>query len=1040
MIVRGIVERPSGSAPPAPPSLPKTSVTGFPQARHRSLASSKTDALARHGENDSSTRASSRLYEPATALDYTSIPSSGLDPAASDVTRREIEAENEARIQAMTAEEREQEAQELIERFGPGLVDIMRRRRDERQAATASTLESRPTPMTRSQTESSAPHGSGSLDRLAEIRAELPGVSVESHKLAWLQDPSPSDDKSIRFDLSGGVLTSEELQSLPTSHGLHHHGDSPELAGYTIQNILTLCRSSILGQRTKMLHLLGTIISRWKRCEEEAMTKTFTDAQVVQKAVDMAVEIVGNTPRAIGLTVAGIDLLCHCQMDNTSLDMDTRPTAQPVIAWELVLPGAQRLLAEDSGIPQASLDRLMNCLQFAAMQSSETAELICTILPEVVRYQVLARPWPINPKYPPSTQAIALVTGLIESARNCAVSIAQTDLPVSVLRFLIPSTWPDDSAPIICKEALQLLFSLARYGLGAEVVRTSMEIFDTLGMATRADPEASAIYFKLLAAWLTCAIDPHRTTPEHSLTWAQVSSMGWVDAALKYIGDSGPWTSSALEAALELIISWILGLAVNSPDKGVVEKRALAQTLRNLTLPIETEPILSRLVQLDLLLTVSDIDGILHPQRRQDLISRLDSTSPVALQYYLLYLGAAHSLIDKDEQASLMLRLFPRFSAGEEHLALDLLDELLKGDVSRSLDGQSHPDLEILRPLLQYAILPSADSVIGPSPPVHTYLKATTSLLRPATPGPGLPLPADWLFSPLGELLRSATSNALAQTPPDWNPSETEIVRAVLFLGQCQVQFGSPSRSQLLFNLMKVFMLENEQHSGTSDGDVFRDDVVSSRISALLLKIITPETSMDRNVNLESVSKAFLGDDTPFYQFYTDYLSLFEAISYSDTSFAQTIMAPLAMSYPTDYRRLLWLDHPPVPRIIHLKISQTPLEHGSFSDYLRPYEKDRDLLNAYAQQLARGWITRERNQLLWTIASSHLSHALWTEQDTNLLKSIGDTSGKTLADLAGVDVQLNGAISTISVNLEKRLDCIRRVCGDNVLAKVKALL
>jgi hypothetical protein len=43
-------------------------------------------------------------------------------------------------------------------------------------------------------------------------------------------------------------LTEEELINIPTSEGLHHHGDNPDLAGYTLDEIIHLLHSTVVGQ------------------------------------------------------------------------------------------------------------------------------------------------------------------------------------------------------------------------------------------------------------------------------------------------------------------------------------------------------------------------------------------------------------------------------------------------------------------------------------------------------------------------------------------------------------------------------------------------------------------------------------------------------------------------------------------------------------------------------------------------------------------------------------------------------------------------
>jgi hypothetical protein len=62
----------------------------------------------------------------------------------------------------------------------------------------------------------------------------------------------------------------------------------------------------------------------------------------------------------------------------------------------------------------------------------------------------------------------------------------------------------------------------------------------------------------------------------------------------------------------------------------------------------------------------------------------------------------------------------------------------------------------------------------------------------------------------------------------------------------------------------------------------------------------------DIDLDQASLSLPFLGSGIPFYQFYTDFLALYDAISFSNPSFAPLLLPPLALTYPIDYRRILW--------------------------------------------------------------------------------------------------------------------------------------
>jgi len=76
-----------------------------------------------------------------------------------------------------------------------------------------------------------------------------------------------NQDVSIFFvaDFDGFPIDVTQLSILPVHLGLHHHGNQPDLAGYTLKEIFLLCRSSIPAQRIINLKILGKIIfnSRW---------------------------------------------------------------------------------------------------------------------------------------------------------------------------------------------------------------------------------------------------------------------------------------------------------------------------------------------------------------------------------------------------------------------------------------------------------------------------------------------------------------------------------------------------------------------------------------------------------------------------------------------------------------------------------------------------------------------------------------------------------------------------------------------------------
>ncbi|OMH85630.1 RNA polymerase II-associated protein rba50 [Zancudomyces culisetae] len=74
-------------------------------------------------------------------------------------------------------------------------------------------------------------------------------------------DPLLDDPAShLRFDFAGSIV--DVLDEIPTSHGLHHHGEDPDDAGYTIPELLHLARSTVPSQRAIAIKTLGNIIHK----------------------------------------------------------------------------------------------------------------------------------------------------------------------------------------------------------------------------------------------------------------------------------------------------------------------------------------------------------------------------------------------------------------------------------------------------------------------------------------------------------------------------------------------------------------------------------------------------------------------------------------------------------------------------------------------------------------------------------------------------------------------------------------------------------
>lgn len=124
-IVGSIVERKPASSSQHKPI--GSSASGFPSVQHRSKS-----AFARTREDLRKASFSRSQGVPKVAVTLASPPPP-LPSSDGDGWREQISRENEERVANMTEEEREQERQEILERFGANVGDILRKAQKARE-------------------------------------------------------------------------------------------------------------------------------------------------------------------------------------------------------------------------------------------------------------------------------------------------------------------------------------------------------------------------------------------------------------------------------------------------------------------------------------------------------------------------------------------------------------------------------------------------------------------------------------------------------------------------------------------------------------------------------------------------------------------------------------------------------------------------------------------------------------------------------------------------------------------------------------------
>ncbi|ROW07369.1 hypothetical protein VMCG_03836 [Cytospora schulzeri] len=105
----------------------------------------------------------------------------------------------------------------------------------------------------------------------------FPNLPADPSKLAWMA-PIPTPDSvadrespyypgqdslpisALRFDFKGQLLAPSTSRTIPVTQGLHHHGQAPEAAGYTVAELGILARSAVPAQRCIAFQTLGRIL------------------------------------------------------------------------------------------------------------------------------------------------------------------------------------------------------------------------------------------------------------------------------------------------------------------------------------------------------------------------------------------------------------------------------------------------------------------------------------------------------------------------------------------------------------------------------------------------------------------------------------------------------------------------------------------------------------------------------------------------------------------------------------------------------------
>ncbi|CAO1619885.1 unnamed protein product [Parajaminaea phylloscopi] len=538
-----------------------------------------------------------------------------------------ISAENDKKIASMSSDEIKQDLDGLEAMFGKDLLQGLReRRRKPEQVAEpsqASSFETSPSApvMDQSVERGDTPfaHASGKArnpdDPLNLIVFDLQGrvLPVPSHS------PQPQCSHSGQSGQHGDVGQSPTI------------GPSVSEDGFSANALLFLAQSAVAGQRITALNVLNRAISMYGVQKSYGHV---LDTSRIQLAVGQVPDpmIVAThllrtgfyltaacaatsllrdrvlSVRHSALSTLRVAMLFGALADPTKqqADAEASETMSPcqklmqtglLDGFSKVLQGDELEVRSSRGLVVEILIHLVEtdparALDFVKHNIGHTLDIVvCSAL------KVTWPPKEDEALLTPLSRGCTLLLRLVESDRAAALALVNRGSLDTLLRYIAVPPWMispraseesrgqslESAGFDILAEVLQIYTALSRYGFFASLVSRAWDLFFEIHIwAPQRTSQASLLnsaecdvivhFYNLLATWTVCAIDPHQSTPEHEVTWTQVSewdklSLDLMTALLDDLPERQDQCQRLriLCALAEHLEVWLQGAAINDP-------------------------------------------------------------------------------------------------------------------------------------------------------------------------------------------------------------------------------------------------------------------------------------------------------------------------------------------------------------------------------------------------------------------------------------------------------------------------------------------
>uniref|UniRef100_A0A8C5N5T0 RNA polymerase II associated protein 1 n=1 Tax=Gouania willdenowi TaxID=441366 RepID=A0A8C5N5T0_GOUWI len=997
-VLSRIVERDTSSVPV---SLPAFTGMAFPKVLHRSQTTVGFCVVRFTQQLGCTFRLFYRLLESWFSSGPRLVSGQGLPGPNSTVETMRIHRENRANLQGMSQSEIVEEQKKLLSQLDPRLVEFVRSRTAQSfplSASTSTTSGDKRSENDQSESSESKPLGvSTSAQKTQEVQMDeedgqlsssrpvtkvLPVNpqkewvhmdKVESEKLEWMSDlPAPrrkGTEKAMqaRFDFAGTLIPPAE--DLPTHLGLHHHGEEPERAGYSLQELFLLSRSQIIQQRCLALSTLANILSKaragqYRSVLTGSVLSTLLDAGLLfllRFALDDGVE------GGMSAAVHALNALLVCSEDEECLDT-TFSWFRGMVSFPL-LPSAQD--EEDDEDDPCTDEILKETAKEKEERKSDQEVATKDVVKGLFKMKLLPRLRYILEVVRPSPPVVEdILEILTRIARHSSSSATQLlDCPRlmgTVMTEFVPTSWtassvfpPQSVYGLPLHSAVKLLRVLATSGRHAcarvvtarfcaepselllessEAFRVTTEAYRLWAVATAYGQACFLFFFLSRSSSVVCNVESVHRDPESAPALPGLACSRWRTRP----GLAVPDSPFPLLTGLGLLLETITRI-----HKGLCSKVSVIQD-HFLSSQVPLEPKVA-------------LYASLYHQVALVLLSWLLPGSEFL----------AHELLSTT--------IFSKDFISEGHSGGPEAVELGELKLNEEPVNHTSPSLHTVGALLREActelpsirgcflthlahldssVLSSRDSYLGRNPWVKSHL-------LPELSGPILPL--DWPFLPLISLYERAGmadggGRAVEELPHGALQAVTNCLQWLLLL--------EVWRGDALKVIPPVAKLARLSCIFLCSSDLFLERPVQ-RLTWGLFRLLTRTSCLDSlDLNVAPPGLASFED------LYLALLSQYEAVSLGDRLFGCWVLLPLQRRYSTTMRLAVFGEHVGTLRSLGVPLDQLSIPIERFTS---PPEDSLPLLHLYFRALVTRTLKPSWCPVLYVVALSHINSFIFSQ-------------------------------------------------------------